>query len=422
MEKRIQTSTRFDGPAYRKVNIVTIIESSTSSSTFLIQEQTQFAVLKVAKEAESENIKEVKKTAEMIENYGGNNSLLLLDYSAQHLNESGEHPWLLMDYIPGISLHYLLKSLSSMSKISKKNMAPKSRVELKDLYKYQIIFAVSYTLRELHKHKYAHRNVTSSSILIDANDLNPHIIDFSMVSNEPTTYTKSSLSFTAPEYYNTINSDSQSTDSLLMTSDPSADVFSFGCVLLQVISFMWPFQKMKNEKNEGDGELNMSEIYQNFQQTGLFDPRFEPDAELGYLITQKDRPLYEIVKKCWTYQPEKRPTMDEVSRQIYDLAKTILSPSDFSLFNKYACSLKLENQPKQQIIGDRALIKMKLLGNMTEVHKAIDIGFCKFHGSETLKEAAKCIGYKPEQDSKKLDEFIQKYCVHTELSPPTNQK
>ena len=411
MKKRFITHTRFDEQAYRKVSIVTVIASSSSNSTYLLGEAYRFAILKVAKENTQEKIEEVKNAAEMIKNYGGNNSIILLDYFSHRLIEIAEHPWLLIDYIPGISLHCLLQGLDILS--AKMNMLPASRIELNDLYKYKIVFAVSYTLRELHKHNYAHRNITASSILIDPNDLNPHIIDFSMVSSESTKYIKSSFSFTAPEYFKIMQSDIQSIETDPMTSKPSADVFSFGCVLLQVISFKYPLQDYLTF--DENGSIKESQIFMDFERTGLFDPRFEPGAEFDNLITDKDRPLYDIVKECWAYHPEQRPTMDQVSRKIYELAKQKLSKTDFQLFNKYACSLKLENQPIERKNGDKALIKMKLLGTLAEVTKAIDIGFCQFPGSDTLKEAAKYIGIEPPQDPQKLDSFIKLYCTNTPL-------
>ena len=68
---------------------------------------------------------------------------------------------------------------------------------------------------------------------------------------------------------------------------------------------------------------------------GDFENRFEPGGELQDQIFPEDRDLYEIVKLCWTFDPEKRPTMETILELIDESAHKHLNQSDLSIYESY---------------------------------------------------------------------------------------
>ena len=339
-----KTGTRFDNPEFG-INVIGLIGSGGFGNSFLCKNGDNYCVLKVARYNESRIRDKFNNEGRNIEQYGSNASINI--FVVGGVTEGydllpDEPPFLIMDYVPGISLHDLLEVLRGN---------PEHSNNFKRLYKYKIIFGIAHGLSLLHKAGVAHLDIKPGNIFIDQ-DFNPHIGDFGDLS--PLTETSvryGTDSFLPPEAYQ---------EDGMIPCGPAIDVYGFGCTLFQIITYEWPF----NDKD-------VRNVLIEFTARGIRDDRVER-GEIG--ILEEDQPLYEIVKMCWNQDPEERPTMDDISHWIYDAAPDMLG-EDFEEFNEYACS-----------IG----IKTNFTGTAENINKAIANGFAEF--SSQLREIAESEG------------------------------
>lgn len=391
MRKRIHTHTRYDDDV--GCEVIGKFQGG-SASTFLLHLNDHFFALKVAKDRSKETIDMFQQEADNIMYNGGNSAIILFDHSGTSELQEDEFPWILLDYIPSVSLHGLLETLRC-------NSTNGERLELCDFLKIKILFSISYSLRIMHMRGFVHMDVKPHNILIDSS-FNTHLCDFSMLSNKPKKNIKGTLNFMPPEFYR------ESSDEKMIPCIPASDVYEFGGLLFQVITYHWPFD---------DPENFGVDILKNYTSKGITDTRFDNDDGMRDI----DKDLYAIVKKCWAFEPEKRPTMDCISREIYQIAEKRLSKKAFAEFNDFACSLKPENQEledesdevddecdEDQVVERR--VKMFPLGSEEKIIEALGQGFLGFQGSENLSEAARSVCIDPDDYQDKFKEFIIKYC------------
>ena len=334
-----KTGTRFDDPQYG-IDIIGLVGEGANGKTFLGRAGDTFVILKVSKERQSKEsfIAEGKS----INEYGSNASLNVLVIGGETEGYdllADEPPFLILDYLPGITLHDFLEVIRGNDE--KPN-------EFSDLMKYKIIFGIAQGLNLLHQKGVSHRDVKPGNIFLDQ-DFNPHIGDFGDLSPKVFTDNKHGTeNFLPPEAYQP--------DGDPIPCDPPYDVFEFGGTLFQILTYEWPF-------NDKDDES----ILETYTAQGKRDERVE-SGEIT--LNEKDEPLYQIVKMCWEQDPSARPTMDDISHWIYEAAPGILG-KDFDEFNDYACSL-----------GGKRVV----FGTIENVHKAIANGFAEV--DKTLRKVA----------------------------------
>ena len=339
----VTTSTRFDNPEFG-LTVIGYIDSGSFGNTYLCKNNDRYYVLKVAKEKDDQAKERFKKEGLYIRKYGSNISLHVLNISCVDdgfdLLE-GEFPFLIMDYIPGITLHQLLEALRGENAEHPNNF--------KKLIKYKIIYGIARGIYLLHKKGVIHRDIKPGNIFIDQ-DFNPHIGDFGdLRDNGPSTNVHGTDCFLPPE---ALPKNEEGEDNLIPCG-PKYDVFEFGGTLFQIITYEWPF-------NDKDTRL----VLENYTSQGKRDDRVER-GEIS--ILEEDKPLYEIVKMCWDQNPDERPSMKTVSAWIYTGAKDILG-DEYDEFKKYADS-----------IGK----KSGCTGSSENVIKAITNGFAAY--SDALK-------------------------------------
>ena len=335
----LKTGTRFDDPQFG-INIIGFVGEGAYGRTFLGRAGDFFVILKVSKEKQSKE-SFIAEGKNILEN-GSNASLNVLaigGYTEGYDLLADEPPFLILDYVPGISLHSFLDAVSDGGE--KPN-------EFSNLIKYKIIFGIAHGLNLLHQKGVSHRDIKPGNIFLDQ-DFNPHIGDFGDLSNRIfTEHVHGTDNFLPPEAYQP--------DGDPIPCDPPYDVFEFGGTLFQIITYEWPFRNMEDES-----------ILETYTAKGIRDNRIE---EKDIAINENDKLLYEIVKMCWEQDPNERPTMDDISHWIYEEAQDKLG-DDFDEFNEYACSLS----------GERVIF-----GTVENVHKAIANGFAEI--DESLRKVA----------------------------------
>ena len=364
----IKTGTRFDDPSFG-LQVIGFVGGGTNGNAFLCKSNDSFVILKVSTGNQTKD--DFIKEGENIREYGSNVSLNALVIGGKDEDfdlMANEKPFLILDYVPGISLHNFLEIVKGTD--DKPN-------EINDLLKYKIIFGIAQGLNLLHQNGVQHRDIKPGNIFLDQ-DFNPHIGDFGDITPKTDTdHLHGTQGFLPPEAYQP--------DSSKIPCGPPYDVYEFGCTLFQIITYEWPFSDKDNEN-----------VLMDFTAKGIRDNRIE---EKGISINEKDKPLYEIVKMCWNQDPAERPTMDDIARWIYDAAPDILG-DDFDEFNQYACSIGSEKS---------------ITGTSENVHKAIANGFAEV--DDNLRKVA-------ELEKIEIGNIIEKVQGFSEYRnrPPTKSK
>ena len=336
----VKTYTRFDDPSCG-LQVIELVGEDSEAKSFLCKSDDSFVILKVRKDFQGKSNDEKEKIKKRNIKEGENMKKLSLNTTPAVLGIGGkteeydllanEPPFLILDYVPGITLHYFLEVMRG---------AGEKPNEFSDLIKYKIIFGIAQGLNLIHQRGLVHRDIKPGNIFIDQ-DFNPHIGNF-----VDSTYKQCSKrihgtrNFIPPEAYQP--------DGATIPCGAPYDVYEFGGLLFQIITYEWPF----NDKDDGN-------ILEELTAKGIRDSRIE-SGEIT--ISQKDAPLYEIVKLCWNQDPNERPTMDNISHWISDAAPEILG-DDFDKFKEYACSIG----------GD-----ISITGTQENVRKAIANGFAEF--------------------------------------------
>lgn len=151
-----------------------------------------------------------------------------------------------------------------------------------------------------------HRDVKASNILLDSN-FEPQVADFGFAKLIPegashvTTRVKGTLGYLAPEY------------AMWGKVSESCDVYSFGILLLELLSGKKPLEKL------GKGiKRSITEWAAPLVLEGNLEEIADPKLKGKYEIEEMRR-LVHVATKCAQSSPEERPTMLEVVELLKDL-------------------------------------------------------------------------------------------------------
>ena len=166
--------------------------------------------------------------------------------------------------------------------------------------KLSILLDVSLGLRYLHSQKPAvvHCNLTSNNVLLTS-QLQAKISDVGitqMMGNWQQLQKKSAL-FVAPE----IRTDTPKLLSTELACQPSVDIFSYGTVVLHTITQQWPEQQLDDDTVR-QGDMIQTEVQKHQSQINQ--------------IATKSKGLNSLVLLCLDNDPNKRPTIIQVSEKL----------------------------------------------------------------------------------------------------------
>ena len=324
---QIKTNTKYDN----KENMVVRknIETTNESTTYVIQSITQTAdgnqisfyyfTLVVYNSFQS------IINANAIRDFMSIAFTYIFDYE-QKLYET---PYILMDFIPGLTLKSIL------------NICKENYRMLKPIYLYTILVGIAKGLRDLHAGGRVHRDILPMSILIDP-DFHPHLGNLADSSDKAETYRMhGSERYLPPE--------AASTSDKISISD-KYDVFTFGSTLFEILTQYEPFE----------GTTYNNPLHEAIA-LGQYDKRID-------LIADNDddqmQPLARLVKKCWEYQQEDRPTMNEILKCLFDAAKNVLTDEEYRYLSDYYSLIQPGNVPSEYAQGSEY-----------QINKAIENGF-----------------------------------------------
>ena len=200
--------------------------------------------------------------------------------------------------------------------------------------KLSILVDTSQGLQYLHSKDVIHRDLSSNNILLTKHMV-AKIADFGkakvILKNTKQTEAPGTQAFMAPETLH----------------DPAIygkplDVFSLSCVTAHVISMQWPLPSSPMQKDE---------------QTGKSVMRSEVQRREKYLTKMTDgSPLKQLTVKCLQNDPDNRPTIEEVTRDLQNIKATIWESMKYAdgdileLLNSLSQQEQLANDYRQQII------------------------------------------------------------------------
>lgn len=191
---------------------------------------------------------------------------------------------ILMDYVP-------MGSLLSLIEMEQKGLCPIQY----DNTKRQILLAgIARGLMILHSRNVIHRDLSSGNILLDEN-IHPIVTDFGLSKFFDPLHSKSqTLSDSGTIYYmapEVIESNRY---------DISADVYSFGILMYEILTGSRPYKEVMSNKN-----MNA------FQFQKLITQGMRPEIK----VPIKEE-LKRLMEQCWSHDPSERPTSSELFQKL----------------------------------------------------------------------------------------------------------
>ncbi|XP_059627586.1 PTI1-like tyrosine-protein kinase At3g15890, partial [Cornus florida] len=157
---------------------------------------------------------------------------------------------------------------------------------------------IAYLHHEAHPH-IIHRDIKASNVLLDS-EFHAKVADFGFAKLIPdgvthlTTRVKGTLGYLAPEY------------AMWGKVSESCDVYSFGILLLEIISARKPIEKLP-----GGVKRDLVQWAKPYVQKGVFNHIADPRLK-GKYDHEQLRTAIMIAMKCTDGNPENRPSMSEV--------------------------------------------------------------------------------------------------------------
>ena len=164
-------------------------------------------------------------------------------------------------------------------------------------------------LAHLHKHKVVHGNVKSSNVLMDRNG-NPLVADygFAQLAFVDLSTNMNMMRYMAPE----VND--------LRRAQPSADVYSFGVLLLELISGKSSTNvDGRNNIGTNSGDLHLPHWVQKVDEDQWPIEVLDSNIMKSEYIQDQMEQLLKIALACFALNPDVRPTMHELVTQIYNI-------------------------------------------------------------------------------------------------------
>ena len=295
-----------------------------------------------------------------------------------HDLSAGETPYILMDYIPGISLFDYIEKLY------------KDNASMDPLIKFKIIYGIVYSMAYLHLNGRVHRDIKPSNIFLD-HHFHPHLGDFGDITNKTNTgHLHGTMYYLPPEAYQPGGGE--------IPCGPEYDIYEFGATLFHIITYEWPY-------DDKDKDID---VLKEYISKGILDDRFEPGNPEGNVISEDDRELYQLARMCMAFDKTQRPTSDQLIKWIADGASKKLTKQQFNLFATYAN--RLTNTIPIHY------------GTFNNCKVAIEKGyaFC----SKTLEVIAKELNLenKEKDPLEQLNETFQKYINKSETRVPSKSR
>ena len=196
-----------------------------------------------------------------------------------------------------------------------------------------ILVGIAYGMSYLHKNLIHHRSLTPECILLDKNYY-PNITDFEF--EKPQSRSFKIPIYSAPEYLK---------DKIF---NDKSDVYSFGIIMYQIITNQDPFPEVMYGK--------MSEVEFKFK---VINENLRPKIpeEFNYSLA-------DLLSKCWSGDPNERPSFNEIYQKLYYDFNYHLDNVDTVKLFRYVSAIEMDSKEEAKIIQKTNNYKL----NINKVH------------------------------------------------------
>nr|XP_023920892.1 probable leucine-rich repeat receptor-like protein kinase At5g49770 isoform X1 [Quercus suber] len=219
------------------------------------------------------------------------------------------------------------------------SVSGKSGIRLDWMGRLKVTLGAARGLVYLHEHAnppIIHRDIKSNNILLDES-FNAKVADFGLSKSEfdgernsVTTQVKGTLGYLDPEYYMT------------QQLTKKSDVYSFGVVMLEIITARKPIEHGKYIVVEVRNAIDKSKDLNNLHE--ILDPFIGMGKNLEGL-----EEFVDLAMRCVADSGDKRPTMDEVVKEIENIMKlsgmNLSADSEPTTANYYEASKSSSHHP-----------------------------------------------------------------------------
>ena len=283
--------------------------------TYLVKndEEERYQILKVPINRDEYSINLFLREGQEMKNFPAKSFVQVDEIGGvDHDLSAGEPPYILMDYIPGITLFDYLEALRNY---------PNKPYTMDPVIKFKIIYGIAYSLACLHLNGRVHRDIKPSNIFLDHN-FQPHLGDFGEITDKTTTQNiHGTVNYLPPEAYQP--------DGAEIPCGPQYDIYEFGATLFHILTYEWPYSDLGSGMN----------ILRDYIAQGKLDQRFEPGNIDGNVILPQDQQLYQLAKMCMAFDRNQRPNSNLLIQWIAEGAQQLLTPDQFSQFAAYGAYL-----------------------------------------------------------------------------------
>lgn len=215
---------------------------------------------------------------------------------------------------PTIITEYLPKgSINDLLFLKRNSKSPP--IKITSTMKLKWLLGISHALLYLHHHGMIHRDLKSDNVLLDE-EFNPHVCDFGLSRCFPTILSASITNgigtpiYMAPELFDP--------DSQISTK---VDVFAFAILTYEIITGTVPYHELSKKTNSFQLGNKISKGYR---------PKFPNETPES---------IKEFIEKCWSQNPDDRPTFDEIFSTLSHDFSLIGSPVEESEISNFLNTL-----------------------------------------------------------------------------------
>lgn len=261
----------------------------------------------------------------------------------------------------------------------------KSPDKLTPTHRTLIALDVARGLEYLHSRNIIHRDMKSLNVLLDSN-LRAKICDFGMVrvkQNAPMTGLIGTPHWMAPEVFMSIP-----------TYNEKVDVFSYGILLWELLTSDMPYNGMK----QVDITIGVT--------NGTLRPPFPPGPQTS---------LMHLIERCWAQDPNDRPTMKQVVKDIENNPKCHFTDTNESVFRSLASKPKHRSTSSQVVTHHKKKRNGKRLSEPSKLLPEDDIDNVDGELTDndlSVLQVASLISQLDSSSGKEHQKFLEKLCEY----------